>query len=642
MAGSYDYVDIPEYSNPIGSPWNLIEGRFATSAEYASNAMVQAGEFTDALAEILNDLTDYTVPTIDVPSINVPAYGGSIPDVGDLEVSEFTPPVVVKPVLDDLDTSGITYEAPALQVTPPSIVNPGAPDVEYPETPIAPSITNLSVPAIPEYDMPNPPVIDEVSVPTPPNLTIPTFDSTFIEYDIPVPASFNWSESPYNSEIWATLLDKTLEGIINGGTGLDPDVEQAIFDRAKHRQLYENDKAYREVELFFSSRGFQLPPGAMAAKLQEVSQAILRENTDLNEKVMIEQAELAQKNTHFMLEMGRQAESILRDFHKSQEDRSLNTAKTLVDSSVAIVNAYVARYNAQVEKYRADAAIFKERVQAALAKVELYKAEMDGAKVNAEVQLVKVEIYKVQISAIEVVMRLYTTQLEGVKLKQQLEMLKVEIYKANTDVYSALINAEKLKVDVYLATSEAEKNKIIIYSEQIKAYAAEVDAKKTELQAKVAALEGKISKNSADIEAYKAEINYYESQVSGQARIIGAQAQVFSAKASAISSESQAQSAFYGVKIKELDVQLQAAGLQLQGAIAEINASVQSYVALKELQVKTTEGAMQVSAQLAASALSAVHASATYGFSGSRSESGSWSYGADASENHSIPHDPTE
>jgi hypothetical protein len=124
--------------------------------------------------------------------------------------------------------------------------------------------------------------------------------------------------------------------------------------------------------------------------------------------------------------------------------------------------------------------------------------------------------------------------------------------------------------------------------------------------------------------------------------MIGSQAQVFSAKASAISSDAQAKNSYYDVKIKELDVQAQVAGLELQGSIAEINAAVQSYVALKELQVKATEGAMQVSSQLAASALSAVHASATYGYAGNRSTSDSMSFNVGASENHSVPHDPVE
>lgn len=639
---AYQYVDMEHYSNPIGSPWDLIVGRFDTSAAFAEGAMDQAEAFTESLADLLNDLAAYSVPSINIPAINVPGYAVQVSDFGDLEVNEFDPSTVVKPTLDDINTDNLTYTDPGFSAVNPSITDLGEPSVDYPDEPVAPSLKDISAPAIPEYDMPSPPVIDEISVPTPPDLSIPVFETTFVEYDIPVPAEFNWDENPYNSEVWDTLLAKVIDGIVNGGTGLDPDVEQAIFDRAKHRQLYENDKAYREAEQYFAARGFILPPGAMAAKLQEISEAILRENTDLNEKIMIEQADLAQKNTHFMLEMGRQAEGILRDFHNQQENRSLDAAKTLVDSSVAIVNAHIARFNSQVEKYKADASIFRERVQAALAEVELYKAEMEGSKVHAQIQQIRNEIYKTQIAAIEAVMRLYTTQLEGVKLQQELEMLKVEIYKANTDVYTAKINAEKLKVEVFAATSEAQKRKVEIYSEQVRAYAVQVEAKKTELEAKVSALQGKISKNTVEIEAYKAEIAQYEAEIDGQARVIGAQAQVFSAKASAISSEAQAQSAYYGVKVKEIEANIAVEELKLRGAVAEIDASVRSYVALKELQVKTTEGAMQVSAQLAASALSAVHASATYGYGASRSESGSWNYSTSASENHSVPHDPEQ
>ena len=72
----------------------------------------------------------------------------------------------------------------------------------------------------------------------------------------------------------------------------------------------------------------------------------------------------------------------------------------------------------------------------------------------------------------------------------------------------------------------------------------------------------------------------------------------------------------------------------MQKAIAEIDSITKSYTAVKELQLKGAEGIMNVGAQLTASALNAVNASASIGFSGASSSSESSSESQSISENH--------
>jgi len=60
---------------------------------------------------------------------------------------------------------------------------------------------------------------------------------------------------------------------------------------------------------------------------------------------------------------------------------------------------------------------------------------------------------------------------------------------------------------------------------------------------------------------------------------------------------------------------------------SELELTVKGYVAVKELQVKGTEGIMNVGAQLAASSMNAANASASYDFRNTKS--GNYSYQPD-------------
>ena len=92
----------------------------------------------------------------------------------------------------------------------------------------------------------------------------------------------------------------------------------------------------------------------------------------------------------------------------------------------------------------------------------------------------------------------------------------------------------------------------------------------------------------------------------------------------------------FQAKVQEIQARIEAARLNMQVAVAEVEATTRGYVAIKELQVEGTKGIMNVGAQLTASALNAVNASASFGFSGNMGAGESWSHGESISESHSY------
>ena len=73
--------------------------------------------------------------------------------------------------------------------------------------------------------------------------------------DFDVPTTETYQSSEYQSDAITTLIRKVLADIENGGTGLDVDVETAIYDRGRQRLRFENEALYRQTEGPIRDRG---------------------------------------------------------------------------------------------------------------------------------------------------------------------------------------------------------------------------------------------------------------------------------------------------------------------------------------------------------------------------------------------------
>lgn len=641
------WVRIPDQLTYIGSPWSLVSGRFDKTAELAEDTYKTASTYIAKLDDLINDLQEYKSGPIEIELPEIGSLGVlARPGFGDLDLGAIRWPdnTAVRPTLDELPSiEGV--EIPGFDLRPPSYTNIEAPVLPDRTAPQKPTLSDIEAPPEPDYVVPEPPTLGEIQYPDKPELSLAEFEASLDEIDwndIPLPEDFSWEESPYNSEIWNTFLTTVRDGIINGGTGLSPEVEEAIYARANRRQEAANDQAFREAEKYFAARGFPLPPGAMASRINEITAEILKAKTDVNEQIIVSQAELAQKNTHFMIEMGWKAEQILRDFHNARENRLLEASRTVVQMSVEVMKAYIGRQTLGIEAFKAKVVAYSENVRAVLARVDIYKAEIEALKVTADLQNAEVSLYSAQIGALETIAKLYNSRLQSVEILQRVESLKIEIFKAETAAFEASLAADKNQVDIYSAKTDAERIKAVTYGEQVKARAAEIEAKKIELEVQVTELNAVVQKNTAELNRYQLELNAYSTQVDAVAKESGLTVDAYKAEISAYIAENSALDSVTSIKLKEADMRIEEARLNLEKSLAEIKAEVDTYMAVKELQLKGTEGIMDVSAQMTASALTAVHASANYGYSGSSSISHGFSYGANISESHSIPHDPPQ
>ncbi len=205
----------------------------------------------------------------------------------------------------------------------------------------------------------------------------------FPSYQIPPNVEFSSGGLGVANAIFVKLLDI----VQNGGTGLGAVIEALIWDRMKQRQETENARQWLEAENYFAGRGFDLPPGALSGKLNEISIEIVRNNANTNNDISVEQARLAQTNTHFALSEGSKAVVTILG---GEADR-------LVAYNKSICDIYIARLEAAKAKISKFISIIDGAVKVIAAKVNLYTADVQAASAIADIQY-KMASLKVQLA----------------------------------------------------------------------------------------------------------------------------------------------------------------------------------------------------------------------------------------------------
>lgn len=257
--------------------------------------------------------------------------------------------------------------------------------------------------------------IDDFDAVAPGELTLsytpPTRPSFVVN---PLDGIFLFAGVDYSSLINSDIIAKILDTFQNGGTGLDSDVEAAIWARALARKELKDSALYTEAEDYFASRGWTLPPGMLSGRLTEIQKEISREDAQLNYEVMIKQADLADQNTRFNLEQAINLEKILRDYYVNNEIKNLEISKAISTATVqeftskveaakldiqmyetdnaamiALIDAQVKAYIGLVQAYQARADAYRAVVEA---KAAVYGAEASVVKTEADIEIAKLDV----------------------------------------------------------------------------------------------------------------------------------------------------------------------------------------------------------------------------------------------------------
>jgi len=607
----------------LSTSGELVSDKFENAAAYAreawNTALVYLGNMEDQVYSI--PWTAITIPTVDpggIDGIN-PDEPGAISIVSmDIVLPTFS---AEPPVMEDVVTN--IGDPPDFVAAEPLLSIPDPPDVTWPIfDKDAPAVSDITIPTEPDIDLPAVPSLTDVVIPSPPDFQMPSFDGTAPVFTAEAPEPmFSWNEAMYDSDLLTALEEKLSADLASGSSGLDPTTEQAIYDRAIARQATKTEEMYDETLNYFSARGHSQPPGALNAALIMIRSIILQVEEDLNNDILVKQSDLAQKNTHFIISSGIAYEEKLMTYSNSLQQRAYDAAKYVVEYSVILYDIKVKAFAVQMEAYKAYAQVFESRIRAEIAKAEFYKAQIAGLKLNVDMQLVAVQLYVAQVDGIKTLIDLYTAQMRGAQIQAEVDKLRIDGYGAEVNAFAVKSQALVARYNAYQAQIAGETEKVKMYLAQAQAFEARIGGYKAKADVELSKVQIEVEKNKGEVSTFLALVEKYKSDITAAiaegeliAKEQGMAVDVYKADTQQYAVELDAIVRAYIGKIEEVKF-----NVELQIKDAEIQ--VQALLAQYELSNRATEAGAKVSAQLAASAMSAVNASAHIGFGESRSDS---------------------
>ena len=589
----------------------IVRNKFDTAQNYADDAWHSAIAFLDQLGGVAR----LAYPSVDLPDLpNAPEYPG-VPDVPDLDtvsldsVTAPGAPTLAAAVLDGI-------EIPTFNIAPPEITLPGDPDLVWPDAPgAAPNVPDIETPADPAIVLPEPPVFDPVAIPELPGPITPTFEGErppMPELVAPGNLFVLPGEAAYDSPLHGVLTQKLADTLATGGAGQGEELEAKLWDRARKRAEDELAKRLTELSDNFAARG----AGALSGPMVDLLRQAYADHADalaaVNLDILAKQADLAVAADRSTVEQALALEAQNIELFNQRAARAFDGAKALAQYGYEALNAEVAIHNAQLARYQADAAVFEARIRAALSDLEAYKVRLEGARLTGEAQKRAADLYLAELSGVSALVGLYKARMEGATAKSALSRDRLSAYEGQVQAYVAAVNANTARYNAHAAAMAGQEAKARIYAEQVRAFAERVTAAKTAADTRLAVA---AEENRVRLDAYKADVSRFEAELrQAQARsdaltkdkelaLRGYEA-ALSARNADAELRSKDHAGQVDAYLKAAEVSIKEADMLLQNSLGELR-----------LEAEKIRSGAQVSAQMAASALSSVNASAQIGYS---------------------------
>lgn len=591
----------------------LVNATFANAQSYAAAAMANVASFSNALNQAI-----YTPPTISVSWAAI-----SAPTLPSLPAQPTMPTVAF---VEPSAPGALVIAEPSLSVDTFSEV---APTTSFP---VAPSISYGTVPSIPE--------VAEIAVPSAPTLVLPAAP-TYLTLDTPTfggvdlneafldnldtiptlnlvaPTPYSYALGPEYASSLLSALQTTLGARMNGGTGLNANVEAAIWNRGRDRETQVWLANQAEVSRGAEALGFHFPPGAIAGQLEVAQQTYFGKMSDLSRDVSIKQADLEQENLRQTITETMQLESRLIDYSLQLERIAFESAREYAGNAIAIYNSQVEKYKALLDAYRTYAAAYDAIVKGQMAKVDAFRAQVAAEQAKADVNRTLVDQYKAGIEAGLAQVEIYRAQVAAAQTLVTIEQAKVSAAGERIRAYVAQINAETSKVEAYKAAVAAEGTKVDVYKVKADVFAAKVGAQAKVAEANTARFEALTRAKTAEWDGYKARVDGEKARIDALGRQSETLLAAYRAAAAAIEASANMHTRIWEGQIKNYE-----AGQQIAIQAAKINGD--SVAAANAARLDAAKAGAQVHSQVAAAALTMIKAQA--GISGSDSTGVSYVY----------------
>jgi hypothetical protein len=417
------------------------------------------------------------------------------------------------PVIDIRDVTEVPL--PIAPDTAPEINIPNAPSIVFPVPPTQPFIDSVVAPDAPVIVLPDPPVLTTITIPTQQPLTLPFFNETFPEEELPfTPAPFNYNEPDFADELLDEIKSQTIDDLVNGGFGIDPRDEEQLVSRLRDREIRSGQTSEAQVLRNFASRGHVLPSGALDDALRSAQQQTAATISAGEREIFVTRADLFRRTREFQLQNGLGIVQFLGTLFGFRQERALKAAVFTSEIVVTVFDALVRRFNAQVSAFQAAAQAHEILIRAELAKIEIFKTEIEAQGLIVDINRQEVDIFTARVNAAEAIIRIFEAETRAAAIRADIERIKIEAFGEQVNAFNSLVNAEKSRIDLFRAQISGEQAKLEVFQTEVQVYATEVGAAEVATRVQNLNVGSDIERNRLELARYEGQIKQFEGNLS--------------------------------------------------------------------------------------------------------------------------------
>lgn len=146
--------------------------------------------------------------------------------------------------------------------------------------------------------------------------------------------------------------DWLIDVIQNGGTGLPEAIENALWERARSRELFEAYRLEDEAVNAFAIRGFSLPTGALAKRLLMVQMEASNKSSTISRDIAIKQAEFELETIKYAVEKASNLRVQIAQATLNYIQAYIQTPALAIDKAKSINDAHAKLWSSATDYYR--------------------------------------------------------------------------------------------------------------------------------------------------------------------------------------------------------------------------------------------------------------------------------------------------
>lgn len=222
------------------------------------------------------------------------------------------------------------------------------------------------------------------------------------------------------ADIDETLLDlvsaKLQADLNNGGYGIEPNDEAALWQRERDREAQNALAKVDEIGRIYAQGGFSLPTGALFAAMGRALQESSDKISSVNRDIGIKRADMYVNARKFTIEQGATVERVLVELHRAATEN---------------MQVMTALYNSQIAKYRVD-----------------IEGGMETIRSNVAIYAADISAFSAVIGAVGEAYKLKTIE-QQLNLQANVEAIRAKLELARLDIFNF-----KNIADIKIAGSE--------------------------------------------------------------------------------------------------------------------------------------------------------------------------------------------